>query len=638
MMFNRRESIKIYALMMGLFFIISNSLMAEEQYTKRELRALEEKYNRRLQSGIAEYLGDTSKFGSFLKFEYSEVVDTTQDEVNNAGKTEGGNAVDLGYLDTPQILHGDINKDSSADGNYKIDGVNVDVLLYQKYKTDVMKDIRFIVSRLMPDIQAKVNFQNLTMPAIDEEDQKKQQEADSKQGAKQEKEKGLTDKLMDNLPSLAGLTGMIFLATVILIGLVIIGQAFKSAFSSLGESISSALKQTTVAQGGSDGKEEDFVARSEDAVNVERLGKNIDVIVQTIKTQPFVFSTSIGTSTEDYQGIGRLLPMMVERELSVDTLKSIISESTIKRIEEEKKINGLFNEVDFCNWVNTFVERITINQLKKGNYYSQILDGMTVKKLYGLDSKDFIDYAKKSGEGIVYKIAIDFLPPDNAREFLNSFTSEEWRLVLEDKTVNTEVVNKIALKIISEIGGVVIASKKQVTPEQTLEEVMVTPIQGYLAARYVTEYDSFIDEIEAISPLFAKKIRKNVWTPSTLLSVPKDYLGKTFQELSIERKGQLVLGLPEETARYLLDLHPDGKVRIILYDQLKKKNTQIAKDIMDSAQAACRKFLTQLQNDEKNGKFVLDVGQSEIPPSRIQSINESVDFDDSNNEDIKKAA
>ena len=609
--------IKTFFTFMFLFLIFSGNLFSKNfdlaQVNREGLDKIENYLKSETNRNMKMYLGEDTRYSLFVRILSNKI---------KSARTPASNSVDIGYMYVPGI--GD---SFSAAESFNVQGARIKIFVYDKIKETTIQNLKQIISIIIPELRTNVNFTSLTEPPLMEAPS-----APPKPKAIKVP-KLFKEHIYENMPALFKFLGTIIMSLLILAGIFLIARALKSGVSAIADSIQAAklhlkeehsINDKSSGESGRKGsgseawKQELEIATTHKqnsvghTVDIET-EKKIDLIRKTIKNRPDALVNSLSNSSDDLKGLKKLIPLLVSDEEK--NLKDSLSDELLSQLEQETGTSNMSGE-DFSTWMGEFVEKVIINGLKKGNYFTQILKEEYVRELKKADPQILIQIGKKIDNSLVQKIIMDFIPSNIHHSFLSKFTTEQWKAILTERIPNTTEINDHAQKILEWIEY--FKENPGENNEFHLNKVVMNPIIKFINQKDFGEDDKFIDQIAAISPDFAKKVREQVWTPKMLYQIPKSYFSGIVRDLEPDDKFLLAIGLPTDLTQYVLGFIPEGKSKAIITDQINRFRNNPNPEKEQLAKQLCKILIAEIRDDERNGKFKLE--DNNTSSEQIQNI------------------
>src|SRR3989339_149636 len=419
----RKENTFIFKLLLSLIammsLILSEVVLAKQfnlsKVNTKGINEIENELTADINGHIKMYLGGDVRYSLFVKLLSSKL---------KAEKNLSSNSIDTGYLYVPGVGDGVM-----AGDYFTVTGARVDLFVYDKVKDQAVDNLKQLIKTTNPDLKMDVRFTKLTDPPL--------MEAPIPPPKPQEiiLPKTLSDHIYEHLPSFLKFLGTVIIASMLFLGIFFMANAMKSGVASIAESIQSAklhLKEEHSVTDKNAAKEENPVldhAGGIDAANKTVISeaiqldidveKKVELIRKTIKNRPEALANSITSGSSDLKGLKKLIPLLVDNEEKI--LMSALNDGLLSQMEMEQS-SAAMNDGDFAKWVSEFVEKVIINSLKKGNYFSQLIRDEYVKELKLADPQILLQVAKKMNNGLIQKIVMDFVPPSMHRTLLSQFS------------------------------------------------------------------------------------------------------------------------------------------------------------------------------------------------------------------------
>lgn len=587
---------KLIFLLIGLCFIGQSWAQGLEQpaYTKSEVQELENNLSQKIKTNISEYLDNGAGFSVSVNLQLKRTsIPSAKPKVADTSPK------DMGYLIVPAVSNDPaIERTPASQITYEIQSATVNVFVYTQYPDKFLKNIRAIIKSVTDGQSFSSNIKFSYLPAPPPK-VIPPTEAEKEKVTPPVQPKGFWDYLRENSIPAAIILGALFFGIAIIIGITVFSNFFKSSAVAVAESIKEMNK---AAPKEASANKADVAPITEES-NSDSFERNIKIVASIIEKSPHVFTGAISERNNDYSGLKKLIPNLVASgEIQIQDL---FSENTILKIEENAEQAKAMSTGEFYSWLDHFVERLTLNHLKKGNRFTRIIDRDIVNHLYGIESEKLTSYALNKNSGLVFKLVMDFLPPDSAKNLFERLTPEQWELVLDDRDINAENMNLAAKNLFQEISAMKQEDTFDVNSKKALEEVLIAPISSYLYSKALADYDECLAQIIKVSPGISHKIQERIWSPSLIHRVPAEYLKKKLININLTDREYLLIGFSEELSSLLSQYIPEGKMKQVLLDGIAKSQGKHSKEKLAAAEIFCKKFLNSLRESCQRGDFGL---------------------------------
>lgn len=613
-------------------FVIGQSLIAQVNaegssysYSNSEVQEFKNDLSQKIKTNVGEYLGTNTGFSIALQLQ------TRPSTPVKAAKTV---SKDMGYLIVPAVEDAPQNNTKPT---VEVQSASVMVFVYSKYPEKILKNIKEVVKGVTDDQSFPVNIKFNYLPTpppkvtVEEKPADKVAEKPAEKPSDKPSEKSSMppappktawDHLRENSLPIAIFLGILFLGAALIIGVIVFAKFFKAAVVAVADSI----KDFNKGPAKEDSRAMPEITPMNAEINSASFARNIKIINNIIEKSPYVFSAAINEKHNDYVGLKKLIPNLFSDEGT--QAKDLFSDMTITKIEESADV---MNTNEFYSWLDHFVERLTLNHLKKGNRFTRLIDRETVNNIYGLESDKLTNYAINKNSGLVFKLVMDFLTPESAKTLFDQLSPSQWELVLDPKNISVENINQAAKELLSDISAMKEQTSADVSSKGALEEVLVAPIASYLYTKSLSEYDEYFNQIVKLSPEISSKIQEKIWSPSLIRRMPTDYLKKKLVNVNLSDREYLLIGFSEDISSLLSQCIPEGKMKQVLLDEFAKSKGKYSKEKLALAETYCKKFLNSLRESCAKGEFILT-------EERFTESSTFNDESDDNVTDISEAA
>ncbi len=121
----------------------------------------------------------------------------------------------------------------------------------------------------------------------------------------------------------------------------------------------------------------------------------------------------------------------------------------------------------------------------------------------------------------------------------------------------------------------------------------------------IHDQDDFLARFEQMDPHFAELLRERFWTPHQLVRVPDSHLSAKLRELSYVQVASLLIHLPEDIAKRVETLLPDGNLRVMALDQRDRMIQRGSEKDKRIAAIICGQFIDALREEAQERVFEL---------------------------------
>ena len=574
----------------------------DASYTKSELQELENNLSQKIKTNISEYLDNGSGFSVSINFRLKKSAPPV---ATPKAKTASNAPKDMGYLIVPAVQDtpAAAERMPASQNTFDIQSATVMVFVYSQYPDAFIKNIKAVIKGVTDgqSFPSTIKFSYLPSPPPKVTPAEKDKAA-TPAAAKDAPvpQKGVWDYLRENGMPIAIVLGSLLFGIAMIVGFTVFSNFFKSSAMAVANSIQEFNKSSVKETSSDKSDASPLMAEPVDSTSFDR---NLKIIGNVVEKSPHVFISAISERHNDYVGLKKLIPNFVA---SGETqIQDIFSGKIIAKIEESSEQAKNMSTGEFYSWLDQFVERLTLNHLKKGNRFTRLIDTDIVNNLYGIESEKLTNYAINKNSSLVFKLVMDFLPPDSAKNLFERLTPDQWELVLDERDMNAENINKAATDLYREISEMKHQDTLGINAKEALEEVLVAPISSYLYSKSLSEYDEYFNQIVKASPEIGHKIQEKIWSPSLILRVPEDYLKKKMVSCNLNEREYLLIGFSQEISSRLSECVPEGKMKQVLLDGVAKSQGKYSKEKLAAAETYCKKFLNSLRESCNRGEFAI---------------------------------
>ncbi len=543
-----------------LFLLLSFGIFGQDnlQYSRSELRLLENSVTTEIKNNLTEYLGRDSKFSISTKINFKTPRNTIV-----------GSSDDFGYLIFPKA------EDMVMGKVLEITQVAVKVFLYENYSKQLKQNIEAIANGVTSGLgtSTKIEFVIFESPGV-----------------------SFFNSFKDYSLPAAILFGAIVLAFSLITVVLVFFRMFKNSPLSMTEEMRdmpARSKASSTVSGNVGVKESDK----------ENFERNIEVVKSVLQKNPYVLTTVLSSSDQDYMGLKKLMPSIMG--LDSEIIKGVFTDKVILKIEEAQRTSKKMDKADFYMWFDSFVEKLSLQELKGGNRYLKSIDSKNVSKIYAIEPEVLIDYALNKKSGLIYKLVLLFLPDDIAKNLFDKFSANEWSMVLNEDGVSVDNINRAAAELVETVQVVKKDEVNDIQSKEALEEALIIPLVSYLSTKQLADYDNFLNQLNKFSPSIGEKITEKMWTPSIITKIPSNYLGSLLKSMDINERENLIIGFPSEISALLMNNLPEGRIKQVVVEMSQRPKESFSKDFLTSAERSCKSFLTDLKVSHDNKEFEL---------------------------------
>lgn len=580
-------------LVLTLTFLLfcTHSAFAQQSntFTRSELEKYKSDLEMKLKHNLGEYLGDI-KFSVFTTFNTKKLeASTTQS--------------DLFLLGVQNLKEVEL----------RVNKIQAKVMIFESLNKAFDKEVESIVNYTAAPFPVELKISYIESTRYYSE-QLKNQSDDSLSF--------LQKLLKNNSSEIINLIGLVLLAIVGLFGIVILARLLKAPLNLIAESFKDLANKKTESKAEQGDEVHGPAELTEPEINEISLKfkDNLKILKEIILQKPAEIGVVINKSDRDAAGVKKVIPYIYEKKY-IDSLKEALP------VEEFKKVNNanykFESMTEFFQWFNGMIENLSVTSLTVSWAVVEKLPSETLHKLLKVSSDFLASYANEKNETEVYQVVIDLLNGADKEKFTGQLDIDVWKQIVKSNDIESTKVLEIAEDILNSSIGTGQTSEV-ISAQKVQDSVIVPTLLNILPFKPLRIQDDFLSSLGTASNQVVEVLRKKFWTPRNLLRVPKTILVEAMRNYSVEEKVKLLAVMPEDVKKYLFELLPDGKVKVVVEDRL---NSNLDSDIVDEKIA--KKFIEKLFSDHEKGIFSME--KSILEPNKSSGIDniddEDFDFD-----------
>ena len=578
----------------GIAFVLSSSQNAQALEVNPEIEHLAKSLESQLQEKINILFGEDSKIVASV-----QIREKARKPAAQAAPGRGEN--DLGYLATPWQATDLLGPDTFK--HLEIESVDVDLHVNADTDSDVIESVKGLATKTLSGYNAKVTVSKLAPTA--------------KRNPPPPPKVDPSDWL-----SLAAMLGG---ALILGLGIFLVAQSLRFFARTLGDGLQAirSSNQTSVSYDEQklEQKKPDEIsaapALSPPSVSqtLRDYARNLKIVGQILHETPMIFVQSLKSEDADRRGIKGLLPSIPpEDQLQ---LKNHLGRDRMSRITEidQGKADPSF---DRTAWLQEFTERLVLKKVQGGSTLQKALSGETTITLFLAKPSVLIQSAQSLGTKAAWRILTEFLPENEFESLVSKADPDGFRMLLSAVDVSSEELKAAAEKMVPLIVDAQRSIHVLESRRDYYRSTLLNPVVSSVLSKALGEDDGFLDSLKLEAPDLVDLVREKVWTARDLARVPQAFLEKTFKTLPQEQKAAIIIALPAESTGQLEALLPEGNVRTIVLDLVKKARARGNEKEIKAATAICRQFLDYLRRQALDRKFeLLPDSTADSPPIEV---------------------
>ncbi len=343
--------------------------------------------------------------------------------------------------------------------------------------------------------------------------------------------------------------------------------------------------------------------------------RNIQLVDKALGEAPRLLLAAFDAKQGDAAGLRWLLPKLGDEAraafhsglLPVDLLSQIDRAAVSDRREEEWVI-----------WLQGFAERLTIHRMRGGSPLEKALGSDTYNRLVSLPAMKVAEWVcalEPQFAAAGWRLIIEILSPKDLEAVLTRLPNEQWERIAHARNIPLSELPPFAEHMVSELAGS--APAQDGSGHSLPMEKLVEPLVSLLREKALGEDDAFIDELAVNFPELPALIAQRFWTPRLVDRVPEDSLQAAFRGAGNEVKSAVVALMPPAIAERFEDMLPEGNVRTVVLDRVKRLNASATPGEKRASLLLARQFLDALRAQAAEGRFDL-LAEGNAPERRFR--------------------
>jgi hypothetical protein len=429
-------------------------------------------------------------------------------------------------------------------------------------------------------------------------------------GSEEEKKDSAIEGFKPFLPVL----GTVLAALILTLGVIPIARAVKSsaaalaeAFRSMPSSFSSSLNQKNTVNssgslGGGGGKSDDPKDKSGATpppapVFLRDYARNTRLIQQVLSEAPLTLIQALRDNEEESSGLKWLIPSM--NPTDQETLKRYLGQDRLNRIASS---NG-DQARDKLVWLQDLVERVLVKRMQGGSEVQKSLSADDMVRLVLAPTALLTQAVRQLATPAAWRILVDILEKQKLEEFLASFPTEEWSVVISASDATQADIQGAAQQLFQILSDLEARDSGNQKRTEFLRNTLLDPIVHLMMNKPLTEDETFLSNLSRTAPDMLELLKKELWTTRDLFRVPDDFLKQAIMGLSSEQRVSVLFALPDAEYARMEKIIPEGNARTIAISQVRRMKTKNDPSDIKSATVIGRQFLDYLRKESERGGF-----------------------------------
>jgi len=353
----------------------------------------------------------------------------------------------------------------------------------------------------------------------------------------------------------------------------------------------------------------------------EDFNKNFIRVREVLRESPMLFTRALTNDADDLMALKWLLP-----QLNKDEQRLIKSSLSVERIRKLKSLttksasSGLFSEESANIWLRGFIERLAIFQIEGKGFCEKHLPPELNLKLTFLRPEDLFSAARKVDTPAAWRVAVEYAWSKGIIAGLEKLDITTWKKIIAGSRVSLEEINTAVNRILELFPAKTMFIDMAADQDSYLSTTVLESVLPSLFSGGIHDVDRRMAEIKQISPLLSDLVEQRIWTPGKILQVPQKYLKEVFNSLASLQKAEIIYSLPENVAKYLFDIIPEGNAQIMVSDFVGRLEEQSDASMLQKAEETCREFIDYLRVQAEEGKYSLNVSAAQQRAAGVEEI------------------
>ncbi len=455
--------------------------------------------------------------------------------------------------------------------SFMVRSVNVDLTFDSAVAAETRTALADIVKKRLVGYPSKVNAQAFSvsrMPASVPEAEK------DKTPVPEKEKKSLGEQLAPWMP-LAG-------SVLLVIGFILLGSAFRSAFTTIAEALRSIgvrISEAKPQPGKEKEIEEPIVAEAIGPSSPPRPGpalrffsENLDVVRRTLRERPLLAMSALAGATDEELGHLRMLVRYLDVEEKAQLRKLLGARaSSMSRLVSKTDSGSSWAPVE---WLHDFAIRLAGLEIGGTEGVLSHVPAEHLPRLLSLSPKDFSGIISSEDllDAKVWRLLSEVMPEDSLAEAIANLPSERVDLILSAPNLNpeevaptTEVVMK-AIEGLKSKAGVDGATRSDRDEAHLKTRVVPALVAGKKKLTIVEEMASWAGLYER-RPDLRDMVFETYWTPDVLAQVVPQDLKTWLSGMDAKTVGTLSYVLRqinlESVADTMMGSLPEGPKKVI---------------------------------------------------------------------------
>lgn len=334
------------------------------------------------------------------------------------------------------------------------------------------------------------------------------------------------------------------------------------------------------------------------------LNQNLKVVKQVLKDQPSLLVRELGNMSNAGKGFRWLLLLLTTEEQG--SLRKYLGEQRLTQLANESLASGGDDSFDAkSHWLDELSERLTMRLVRGNSPIEAALDTETIVEFLLSDADTVIAAAESVNDKGGWRILAEFLSKEEFQRYLAKSDSAKWKNIVEATDLGKEQIVSAAKRMIENIRNSPSQKSSKADRSRYFQSVLLEPVIAALKRMSLGQQDELVGRLQGVAPDLLPLIEERIWTPRQLHRVPPDYLTEYLKNIAMEQRVAMIVGLPPDLADRMVELLPEGNIKIVVKDQVKNIESRGDERERHQHSEVCRGLIEDLRGKATNREFRL---------------------------------
>lgn len=334
------------------------------------------------------------------------------------------------------------------------------------------------------------------------------------------------------------------------------------------------------------------------------LSANVKIVKECLSENPSHLVRELSNMEMAGEGLRWLMLLLTEEERAA--LKNVLGEQRLAQLANEATDGEKESSFETkSNWLDKLAERLTLRKVRDSSPVEAALDTQTVVALLLAPPAALIAAAEAVKDKAAWRILAEFLAREDFQLFLAKSLPDRWKTIVEATDLDPGEIQASAKAMVEHIEKSQAGSESKVDRARYFQSVLLSPAVAALAKMSLSQQDELLMQIKKPGGDLIKLIEERVWTPRQIQRVPTEYLTEFVKGLPMEHRVALVLGLPPDLADKMMEILPEGNIKVVVQDQVKRIEARGDEREKSQYGEICRGILETLREKALNREFRL---------------------------------